>query len=558
MLLSLSIRDFVIVDTLEIAFATGFTALTGETGAGKSILLDALGLLLGDRADIEMIRAGQERADLSGEFLISHQEKLLAWLSEESLLNMDDPDICLVRRVIETSGRSKAFINGTAVPSAKLKEIGEHLIDIHGQHAHQQLLKTEAQRELLDDYSGARSLANQTKLAYRLWQEKKVQSAEAERSAKERALERETLTFQINEVKALHFVAADWVNVNQTHHRLHHAASLIDGVQKASDTLADRESSCQSMLSREIQRLQQLHEYDEAGIAPILASLAAAEAELNEAVYSLHRYIDKLELDPAQLAELENRIQEIFSVARKYHIEPEQLPYQLSEWEKALAELENLIDIDRLKEEEKKAQAAYYTLAHQLSKERQRGALELADKVTEFMQSLAMQGSQFHIALVASVEPQVHGLESIEYQVATHSGGQLRALAKVASGGELSRISLALQVATSEVARVPTLIFDEVDVGIGGRVAEIVGHLLKRLGERYQVLCITHLPQVAACADHQFQVSKAAKNDQVFTQIQHLDEVTRIDEIARMLGGVEITSTTRQHAKQMLGLTADE
>lgn len=558
MLLSLSIRDFVIVDTLDITFESGFTTLTGETGAGKSILIDAISLLLGDRADVEMIREGRARADLSAEFSIAKEKVLLEWLIEESLLDTDMPEMLILRRVIEAHGRSKAFINGVTVPTNKLKEVGDLLLDIHGQHAHQQLLKTDAQRILLDAYSGAQNVALETKEAYRLWQEKKSQCLIAHTHAQESAFDRERLTLQIEEVESLQFDPKNWLEMNQIHHRLHHAASLIDGVQKACDALSEKEASCQSILSREIQRLQQLQTYDEEGLAEVLTSLTAADAEMNEAIYGLQRYRDKLELDPVALLELENRIQEIFRMAKKYHIEPAQLADKLTEWQQSLAELESLIDIESLRAEEEQAQRKYNELANKLSHQRRAGALELAEKVTQSMQLLAMQGSQFAIALSPTAEPQAYGLENIEYQVATHTGGQLRALAKVASGGELSRISLALQVATSEVARVPTLIFDEVDVGIGGRVAEIVGQLLKSLGKRYQVLCITHLPQVAACADHQLQVSKTTKNDQVLTQIQMLDQTKRIEEIARMLGGVEITSTTRQHAKQMLGLTSGE
>jgi DNA repair protein RecN (Recombination protein N) len=554
MLLSLHIRDFVIVDQLTLHFNAGFTVLTGETGAGKSILIDALGLVLGARAEVDMVRVGREKADLSAEFKMPNTPALMHWLVEECLQNVDAPEELILRRIIEVSGRSKAFINGIVVPLAKLKEVSHWLLDIHGQHAHQQLLREEAQRQLLDAYIKAQPLVAETRQAYRYWQEKKQLCRAAELHSQESAVERERLTWQITEVEALQFNAQEWEALNQTHHRLHHAASLIEGVQKALYALAEGEASCQSIIASEAHRLQQLQAYDD-GLADTVSGLSACEAELNEAIYALQRYVDKLEIDPIRLAEVESRMQQIWSMARKYRLEPEALPETLQTWQLALAQLETLADPARLQQEEKVAQAAYDQLARTLSQQRAQGAVVLAEKVTHFMQSMAMQGSRFDVALLPSAQPQAYGLENIEYRVAPHAGAELKAMSKVASGGELSRISLALQVATSEVARVPTLIFDEVDVGIGGGVAEIVGQLLKQLGQQYQVLCITHLPQVAACGDQQLQVSKALVDGVVLSQIEVLDQQGRVEELARMLGGVEITATTRQHAAEMLRAT---
>lgn len=553
MLLSLYIRDFVIVDQLSIHFDKGFTVLTGETGAGKSILIDALGLLLGARAETDMIRAGKEKADISAEFNMPDTQALAAWLAEECLLN-DTPGELIVRRVIEASGRSKAFINGIVVPLGKLREVGAWLLDIHGQHAHQSLLREDVQRELLDAYAGAQTLASQTRQAYQAWQEKKRLRLAAEEQAQSSAGERERLSWQINELEALQFNSDEWEDLNQVHHRLHHAASLIEGVQKALALLSEDDNSCQGLLAGAASQLQQLLEYDADGLMETVNGLEACEAELNEAIYALRRYADRLELDPARLAEVENRVQQIWGLARKYRVTPVDLPVRLNEWQNALAALELTSDPVRLQQEEEAAQALYQSRAAELSRQRHTAAAKLSDKITIFMQSMAMQGSRFNVALIPGAA-QAYGLENIEYEVASHSGAELRPMVKVASGGELSRIGLALQVAASEVTLVPTLIFDEVDVGIGGRVAEVVGQLLKQLGQKYQVLCITHLPQVAACGDQQLQVSKSQQANEVLSRVEALDQAGRIEEIARMLGGVEITATTREHAAEMLGVS---
>lgn len=554
MLLNLYIRDFVIVETLSISFDQGFTALTGETGAGKSILIDALGLLLGDRVDIDMIRANADKADLSAELIIKDIPELLSLLKEESLLNKDAEDSLILRRIIERSGRSKAFVNGIIVPIAKLKEVGSYLLDIHGQHAHQKLLKEDEQRKLLDAYIGAEILALETRQAYRIWQEKKEAAKVAYTHMQERISEREWRKVQINELDALAFTKEEWLILNERHQRLHHAASLIDGVRQALTILSEKEGNCQSLIAQEVHQLQLLQHYDVNSLTPLIASLSSCEAELNEVIYGLQRYMDKLDMDPSALAELEDRLQEIWRVAKKYRIDPAELTEHLKTWKLALAELEASIDVEGLQREAEYAESTYQKLAVELSGKRQKGAQGLADKVTDFMQSMAMQGSQFAIHLSSTDIPQAYGLENIEYRVASHQSAEPKSIAKVASGGELSRISLALQVATSEIAQVPTLLFDEVDVGIGGGVAEIVGKLLQKLGQRYQVMCVTHLPQVAACADHQLQVRKISTPEGVSTQIQSLLAKERIDEIARMLGGVDITPTTRQHAAEMLGI----
>ncbi len=553
MLKFLSIRDFVIVDSLELDFAAGFTALTGETGAGKSILIDALSLSLGERGDATMVRSGCERAEIAAEFDVSALPRLQAWLNERELGGEDG--VCLLRRVLDSGGRSRGFINGRSATLQQLREAGEQLLDIYGQHAHQTLLKQEVQRSLLDGYAGNASDADKVADLYREWQTLRRRRISLSENAEAVAAERELLQFQRAELESLGFSADEWITLQEDHSRLAHAASLLETAAFGIDMLSESENACLAQLNALASRLRDGMQHD-GSLAETLRMLESAQAELQEAVYALRHYQQRLDADPQRLRELEQRIQSVMDAARKYRVAPEQLEQALQRIVARLAELGGDANLEELEAQEKKAGDAYLAAAQNLSAARRKSADKLAREITAAMQTLAMQGGSFAVALLPLEEGNASGLETIEFQVAANLGAPPRSLAKVASGGELSRISLAIQVATTQVASAPTLIFDEVDTGIGGRVAEIVGQLLKKLGKEYQVLCVTHLPQVAAAADHQWQVSKAVKNGITLSQIDILDRAQRVEEIARMLGGAKITETTRKHAAEMLAVSA--
>lgn len=553
MLLTLNVKDFVIVDQLQLEFEPGFTVLTGETGAGKSIILDALGLLLGDRAEAGQIRDGADRAEISASFDIAHQPDLQAWLADNALSG-DDSEL-LIRRLVDRNGRSRSFINGQQATQSQLKSMGEYLVDIHGQHAHQSLVRPEIQRGLLDAYAGASQLSRDVRAAWQDWQHARKAREDAEKRLRESEVERERLTWQIGELAELALQADEWPQLNQQHSRLANAAELAQSAQSAVDVLSDMDGNCLSLLSQVQNRLGKLSGFD-TRLAESLALLDSVDAELREVVYSLRDYGSSFDDDPQQLIEVEARIDALMGMARKYRCQPEDLPKKLADWQTQLAALEAATDQEALATAEAAALARYRAQAESLSGKRRQAASELSARISTEMQRLAMEGARFAIELSAASEPTAHGLETIEYLVAANQGSTLRPLAKVASGGELSRISLAMQVVISQVASVPTLIFDEVDVGIGGRVAEVVGKLLKQLGQRYQVLCVTHLPQVASCGDQHWRVSKSSAAGRTVSRIAPLDAEGRVLEIARMLGGEDITATTRQHASEMLGNNA--
>jgi DNA repair protein RecN (Recombination protein N) len=549
MLRSLSIRDFVIVERMELEFDSGFTVLTGETGAGKSILIDALALVLGARADALVVRQGAERAEVSAEFDIAAQKSAKKYIEKQNLT--DEGGACLVRRVIDASGRSRAFINGTAVTATQLRELGEFLVDIHGQHQHQSLGRAPAQRELIDAYGKLEAQAEKVVVAHREWRDKAERRRAFETNAAAYVVERERLEWQVNDLAQLDFKAEEWPELTAEHSRLAHAASLIEAAEFGMETLSEGEGASLAQINGVIARLKNLLDYDPK-LKEVLDVLEPAQVQLQESVYSLRHYQQKLDLDPKRLREAEQRLDAIHSAARKYRTEPEQLPEMLAKARARLDELSLAGDADALRKLEGVAHEICVTEAKKLSIGRRKAAKQLAEKVTAAMQTLAMGGGVFDVALNAMEEPTAHGLENIEFLVSAHKGMTPQALAKVASGGELSRISLAIQTITSQVAQVPTLIFDEVDAGIGGRVAEIVGKLLKDLGKKHQVMCITHLPQVAACGDQQWQVAKSATSGKVASKVTALDKTQRVEEIARMLGGVKITETTRKHAAEML------
>lgn len=549
MLQRLNIRDFVLVDRLELDFQGGFGALTGETGAGKSILVDALAFVLGERADSGLLRAGAEKTEVGAEFDIRALVELKSWLAENDFAADDD---LLLRRILDAGGRSRAYINGSAATLQQLRQAAEWLVDIHGQHAHQSLLRGEAQRQLLDAHAGHADLARSVGEAWRTWRDARDSLDAAAEGGEALAREREQLEWQVRELETLAFSADEWENLNQEHKRLAHAASLLEGAQFSLGLLAEGEGACEAQVRAVASRLDGLAEYDPA-LSEVAQLVQSAEAELAEAVSALRRYADRVDLDPARLAEVERRLEAVMGCARKFRALPEELPELLSRWQQRLAELGEAGDLAALQARVDAARQQYDKDAAKLSKARAKAAKALGDEVSQGMQELALGGGRFEIALVPVAGGNAHGLENIEFRIGGLAGSEARSLAKVASGGELSRISLAIQVVTSRQASVPTLIFDEVDVGIGGGVAEVVGRLLHRLGRERQVLCVTHLPQVAARADWQWQVAKSKEGAAIKSRVTPLDAAGRVEEIARMLGGVEITATTRQHAKELLG-----
>ncbi|MGH8726744.1 MAG: DNA repair protein RecN [Burkholderiales bacterium] len=545
MLRSLSIRDYVIVDEAEIEFDSGFTALTGETGAGKSILVEALALLLGDRADAALVRPGAERAEISADF--DATEHARAWLAESDLGGEE----CLLRRVIDSTGRSRAFINGRSATLQQLRDLGEKLVEIQGQNSHQALLRPDTQRELLDAFGGCSELAASVQSAWRVFTQAKQQRIEFESRAAEMAAEREHLEWQVRELEALRFDADEWKAINADHARLAHSASLLEGAQTALHVLSESDSACLSQLSAALSKLENLIEYDGV-LSEVTALLQSARNELTEAVYSLRDYRERLELDPGELQRIEERLQAVHGATRKFRVAPEGLAELTKTLQEKLEELGGATSAQALAERESEARRRFEELARELSLIRRKTAADLSAQVTKAMQKLAISGGEFAVELTPIAEGRAEGFERIEFRVSAHKSLPLASLSKVASGGELSRISLAIQTILSGQASVPVMVFDEIDQGIGGRVAEILGRMLKTLGRGRQVLCVTHLPQVAASADRQWQVAKRAVNGAVQTRITRLDGSSRVEEIARMLGGIKITETTRKHAKEML------
>jgi len=546
MLRTLSIHDFVIVDAIELEFASGFTVFTGETGAGKSILIDALALALGGRGDASVVREGAARADITAEF--STHAEVDAWLAENEF-DCDEGGV-LLRRVVDNAGRSKAYINGIAATAAQLRELGAMLVDIHGQHAHQSLLKADAQRSLLDSQAALLDDAKAVAAAYKSWRALARQREEFESNARNVLLERERLEWQVGELEKLAVKPGEWGEISNEHSRLAHAASLIEGAREALDAISEADNPMLSQLSALTQKLGKLADIDGA-LKPVVDALEPARIQLQEAVYSLNDYLGRVELDPERLHEVELRLEALHSTARKFHVAPEALPQEFASLSAQLQQMADASNVDALRAQEEKLHAAYQGAAEKLSKARARAAAALGTAVTAAMQELSMAGGRFEVAL-NRCEPAAYGLEQVEFLVAAHAGTAPRPLAKVASGGELARISLAISVITSSATATPTLIFDEVDSGIGGAVAEVVGRLLKRLGQDRQVLCVTHLPQVASQANQHFQVSKRSAAGKTLSSIEALDAKARIEEIARMLGGLEITATTRKHARELL------
>lgn len=552
MLKHLSIKNFVIVDQIELDLLPGFTVVTGETGAGKSIVIDALTLALGERGDSSQIRAGCDRAEINALFDVTRLPDMVNWLRDNDLEG--DPDICLLRRIVENSGRSRSYINGHGVTLQQLRLAGNYLIDIHSQHAHQSLLQKETQRELLDAFSGCADLARTVKTAYQRWQDCRHQRITMEQRAEQSQNSREQLEWQLQELSALNLTIGEWRKLQADHNRLSHVAALLAAADGAVEALSDSESAVLLQIDAIYTQLRHLVEYDQQleGITHLIDS---ARIQLQEGVRDLRHYRQDLDLDPQLLQDIEQRLSAIHSLARKYRTSAEELPQLLNTIQSQLDELDSESNIGHWQAKETAAKTEYLALAEKLSRLREQGSESLEHQVTATMQMLAMSGGRFAVAFSPIEQGNANGLEQIEFQVAANQGLPLRPLVKVASGGELSRISLAIQVIASKLGAAPTLIFDEVDVGIGGKVAEIVGNLLKKLSDERQVLCITHLPQVAATGDQQWKVIKTASltaDQPIASTIRMLDPQERIEEIARMLGGVNITEVTRKHAAEML------
>ncbi len=554
MLRSLNIRDFVIVDELDLDLDHGFTVLTGETGAGKSILLDALSLVLGERADPSQIREGKSKAEISALFSLdgSLKELISNWLDEQGFNLEDDGATLILKRIIDSSGRSRAFINGGIATLNQTKELGNHLVDIHGQHAHQLLLKTGAQRDLLDHQAQLQEQVLTVKGLYQVWQAAKKQLELAKSAGESLQKEQERLSWQLEELDQLAPKAGEWAEIDVEYSRLANAAKLIEGSQNALAMLSEQEGNAEELLGKAFTEIEDLAKLD-SHLEDAKISLESAQIQISEATHSLNRYLQKIDVDPDRLAEVEERLKALHSAAKKFKVTPEELPTTWLDIKEKVNAIKDSQDLAALEKNLLATQAEYNKAAKSLSLNRTKAAKTLEKLVTEAMQDLSMAGGQFVIGIEPLAEGNAYGLENIEFLVAGHPGVSPKPLSKVASGGELARISLAISVITSEASQIPTLIFDEVDSGIGGAVAETVGKRLKELGQAHQVLCVTHLAQVAAQGHQHWKVEKQSSNNSTTSSITSLNRQERVEEIARMLGGTEITDTTRRHARELLG-----
>lgn len=554
MLRRLTLRDFVIVTSLEVDLGSGFTALTGETGAGKSILIDALQLALGSRGDAGVVREGAARADITAEFEPSAQlAALLApWLDEAGFDNLEAGAPLLLRRVVDSQGKSRAWINGSPATVTQLRELGEHLVDIHGQHAWQSLTRADAVRALVDAQAGVDSAALQQAWAARREAARRLDEARGKQADLER--ERERLQWQIGELDKLNPQADEWDTLNSEHSRLSHGQAILDAARLALDAVSEADESADSLTSRAIDTLEEVAEV-EPHLASALEVLRDAQAQLQDAARSLNSALHHTELDPDRLAELDSRLSAWMSLSRRYRRQPAELPALLASWRTELAELDAATDLAALEQDAQRAHQTWLAAAKTVSKQRAAAAPALAQAVTTAMQDLGMAGGRFEVALAPQDEPQAYGLESIEFLVAGHAGSTPRPIGKVASGGELSRLALAIAVTTSQRAdersQVGTLIFDEIDSGVGGAVADTVGQLMRRLGHDRQVLAVTHLAQVSACAHQHLVVAKSLQDGQTISDIREVRDTDRVREVARMLGGA-LTDTSLAHAQAML------
>jgi len=545
MLRTLTIRDFAIVDELEIDLAPGFSVFSGETGAGKSILIDALTLALGERGDPGVLRDGAARTEISASF--DADGELRQRLGDEGLALSEG---ILLRRQLDSGGRSKAWINGTPVTLKQLRDFGALLIDIHGQHAYQALLRADAQRALLDAQAGAGELVTVVANTYREWQSARSDRARAENDRHAVEAERQRMADDVDELERLAQAPGEWDALQLDQMRLSNAASLIEGCQQLLAGMTEDDTSVQAKLG-ELLRLQRQLERIDPTLHGVRDALEPALIDIQEAARALSAYLSRIDLDPDRLAQVDARMASIHAAARKFRVAPADLDSEHGRLAARLAELKRAVDVEAMLVRESVMEAHFRECASQLSKLRLRVAPDMQHAISAGMTALGMAHGRIEIR-VSPTEPSAQGLESVEFWVAIDAGAAPRPLAAVASGGELSRISLAIAVVANAATSVPTLIFDEVDSGIGGAVAEIVGRLLRQLGNTRQVLCVTHLPQVAACGEHHFAVRKVEGMARVASQVQELDAAARVEELARMLGGVEITPTTRRHAREML------
>ncbi|MCF6355702.1 MAG: DNA repair protein RecN [Candidatus Polarisedimenticolaceae bacterium] len=555
MLTHLYIKDLAVVRSVELELDAGMTTLTGETGAGKSILIDALGLGLGNRADKGMIRTGSDRAEITLTFDTTSSPVAQHWLQEHTL---DAGSECLLRRVLLRDGRSRAFINGAPTPLQLLQSLGELLVDIHGQHAHQSLLKRSCQRTLLDAYAGHSVLTNQVQQQFQEWRNCQETLEQLQRASADRTAQLDLLRYQVNELETLQLSQNELSELDSEHSRLSHVGKLQETVALALTRLYDGDGSVQEVVAHLSGELEALLPLD-SQLSSSQELLASALIQIEEATTELRHYSDTLELNPIHLEQLEQRLEEIHDLARKYRVPPAELPEKLVSLKAELNTLEqSAIHLSKLEAQLATLRSGYLEAAKKLSGSRHKAAKKLQKSITKRLHSLGMPQSVFSIAIEPLPEERAtrNGLDQIEFLISTNPGQTPQPLSRVASGGELSRISLAIQVATLQCGQVPTLIFDEVDTGIGGSTAEIVGKLLRQLGETRQVLCVTHLPQVAAQGHHHLQISKQSHAKSTHTTVQRLQKERRVQEIARMLGGMEITEQTLAHAQEMLSRSA--
>ncbi|WP_440055780.1 DNA repair protein RecN [Pseudoalteromonas sp. T1lg65] len=553
MLIALNVKNFAIVSTLNIDWRSGMTAITGETGAGKSIAIDALSLCLGERADAQAIRPGADKADITAHFDVTNLPAAKRFLAEHMLEN-DDND-CILRRVISKSGRSKSYINGASVTASQLKELGQFLIAIHGQHAHQLLLKPDYQLHILDAYAGHHNLLYAVKDQHRHFHKLQKEYAELQRQQQHQEARKQLLEYQVAELDEFALQPGEFAEIEAEHARLSHAQTILHQCHGELSRLYDNdEQTVLSHLQHSAQVFAELTGYDK-GLENIAQMLEDAAVQVEEASREIRQYVDSVEQDPERLQELESRLSKTMELSRKHHVQPEHLHEHHQSLHDELASIcSDYARMDNLEEEIAESVNAYNQSAQALSQSRQAASLELNEKISSSMAELAMADGQFLIKLtsIANGKPSAYGNDQVEFQVSTNPGQPLQAMGKVASGGELSRISLAIQVIIAAKVTTPTLIFDEVDVGISGPTAATVGKLLRQLGESTQVICVTHLPQVACSGHNQFFVAKQVENGETFTSMIPLCEQQRIDEVARLIGGDKISDTTRASAKELL------
>jgi DNA repair protein RecN (Recombination protein N) len=552
MLTSLQIRNFAIIDQVEVEFGDGMTVLTGETGAGKSILVDAVGLVLGERGGSALVRRGTKRAEISAVFDVVNAPHASAWLEENAL---DSDGECLLRRVINADGRSRAFINGNAVPLQSLKSLGEMLLDIHGQHFHQSLGRRAVQRDLLDHFASILPLRSATESAFNDWQELATELAALEAADADRTSRLDLLTFQTNELVMLDLQPDEAADLLRNRRRLQNSGRLVEGVAGIMQTIYDADSgSAQSLVAEACHSLESLSELDEQ-LAPVLTLLKEANIQVTEAADTLRRYSDTLDMDPAERDRVEDRLDAIQTLARKHRIEISELPGLQEKLQQQLHDLQHAGERGAaLQEKTRSAERNYRKCATELSKARHKAAADFSLAITSTMADLGMGGGVFEVSVSdrKADEPTAYGVDNIEYLISANPGQPLMPLSKVASGGELSRMSLSIQVIASDGSPIPTMVFDEIDSGVGGGIAEMVGKRLRDVSETRQVFCVTHLPQVASVANHHFRIAKMTDGQSTRTSVNALTKDERIEELARMLGGVKITDRTRDHAAEML------